>query len=61
MFEIQVREDMMLGTHFIFDASTLKLGHMAKISPMVFKKAGLIMEVSLPFVLIKTETLSTDT
>ena len=46
MLMIQIRTDLMLGTHFIYDASTLKLGHIAKISPMVLKNTALIIEVS---------------
>lgn len=44
-FEILIREDLSPGCHFVFDAKSVKIGHVAKLSPMVVKKASLIMEV----------------
>ncbi|KAF7272956.1 alpha-tocopherol transfer protein-like [Rhynchophorus ferrugineus] len=43
-FELLIREDLSLGYHFVFDAKSVKIGHVAKLSPMVVKKASLVME-----------------
>lgn len=44
VFEILVREDLFLGSHFIYDCAGLKMGHVTKLSPTVMKKSSVVME-----------------
>ncbi|XP_030756396.1 alpha-tocopherol transfer protein-like [Sitophilus oryzae] len=43
-FEVLMREDLFLGSHFVVDAGSVKMGHVTKVNPMTLKKSSVIME-----------------
>ncbi|XP_030759631.1 uncharacterized protein LOC115885028 [Sitophilus oryzae] len=44
MMEVIVQEDNCFSFHFIFDCAGLKAGHLPKFSPMVLRKASILLE-----------------
>lgn len=44
ILEVLMRDDVYIGCHYIFDCAAVKMGHLTKINPIVFKKSSVVME-----------------
>ncbi|KAL1493411.1 hypothetical protein ABEB36_011471 [Hypothenemus hampei] len=44
VFEVLLREDLLLGAHYIFDCSGFTMGHLKNINLLTFKKSSTVME-----------------
>lgn len=45
-FEIRLHEDLAMGEIVVYDAEHLSMGHVVKLTPSVFKKLALLLQVS---------------